>query len=83
VTSAFERELLTWYYTRPGMFRRGDGRPSALVTEIETKYVKAGLLRYDIRNDEIIGVEEALKVYMDALAAVPLPRRRDDWFIPR
>lgn len=80
MTTPFERELLTWYYCRVGMFQRERGKPSSLVTELETKFIKAGLLRYDIVNDEIRGNQAALAVYMEALSAVPLPVMR--WITP-
>lgn len=68
MTTPYEREILTHYYISLAPFPRADAPLFKMTID---KFIKLGLLERD--GDEIKGVEGALRIYMDALAAVPLP----------
>ena len=72
--SAIERQILTHYWVSPEPFPR----KSDLVAEIIANYVSLGLLKTE--GDDVVGVSEALRPYMEALESVPLPEQR--WVIP-
>lgn len=63
----FEREILTHHYVSPEPFPR----QTPLYWDIVDRMVGAGLLRRHL--GDVSAVEEPLRVYMDALEAVPLP----------
>ena len=75
-TTPLEREILTHYYcSAPGVPFRSR---LPLILEIEEKFIKLGLLQHGIGC--VKGNEEALRVYHDALASVPLPVQQ--WNVP-
>lgn len=86
-TTPYEREILTHYWVSPEPWKNGSENWRDLDGKIIDKFVRLGLLR-QVQHQEIGSVlvskivknEEALRVYMDALAAVPLPVQR--WVIP-
>ena len=79
-TTPFEREILSHYYVSSAPFRN----EGELAVTLVNKFVDLGLLRrLDFPNAygaKIAGNKEPLSVYMDALAAVPLPVQR--WIVP-
>lgn len=77
MTTPLEREILTHYWVSTGEFpRRGH-----LTQEIEERFIRRGLLRRHPLSKKVESVEAAMRVYMEALAAVPLPVQ--SWSIPR
>lgn len=79
-TTPYEREILTHYFVSQEPFRN----EGALAVSLVSKFVDMGLLkRLYFQNEygaKIAGNSEALRVYMAALAAVPLPVQR--WVVP-
>lgn len=73
-TTPFEREVITFFYVSPpgAVFER----ITPLYHDFVKRLMKAGLLVYDAHTDSIVGVKCALKPYMEALGAVPLPTCR-------
>ena len=76
-TTPLEREILTHYWTSPTPFPRCH---VDAVREAIERFVRLGLLSYDAPANEYRGVKEALRPYMEALEAVPLPVLR--WEVP-
>jgi hypothetical protein len=76
-TTPLEREILTHYWTSPTPFPRCH---VDAVREALERFVRLGLLSYDAVTKEYHGVKEALRPYMEALDAVPLPVQR--WDVP-
>ena len=81
-TSALEREILTHYYVSPTQWKPGQLVWPKLVMDIHYMFTRAGLLRINVSTGEFEGNEEALRVYMDALSAIPLPVNVTHWEIP-
>lgn len=77
VTTPLEREILTHYWVSMHEFPRR----TPLIEVIEEGFIKLGLLRRHPVSNKIEGVDAALRVYVDALAAVPLPVQI--WSVPR
>ena len=76
-TTPLEREILTHYWTSPAPFPRCH---VDAVREAIERFVGLGLLSYDATANQYRGVKEALRPYMEALDAVPLPVQR--WAVP-
>ncbi|HYK50908.1 MAG TPA: hypothetical protein VEU94_14365 [Terriglobales bacterium] len=76
-TTPLEREILTHYWTSPAPFPRCH---VDAVREAIERFVGLGLLSYDAAANEYRGVKDALRPYMEALDAVPLPVQR--WVVP-
>jgi hypothetical protein len=82
MTTPFEREILTHHYTSPAPFPR----PTDLYWATVNRFCDLGLLRrshpYPSTDDPsvVLPVDEPMRLYMDALAAVPLPVKK--WAIP-
>ena len=82
-TTPLEREILTHYATTSGPYRGGADNWTPTHHEIVQRFVDLGLL---IRHHGADGLQrirandEALRVYLAALAAVPLPVQR--WVVP-
>ena len=76
-TTPLEREILTHYWTSPAPFPRCH---VDAVREAIERFVRLGLLSYDAAANEYRGIKEALRPYMEALDAVPLPVQR--WEVP-
>lgn len=80
MTTPLEREVLSHYYVSPDPFPRWTPFISLLVR----RFIRAGLLtELDLPNHKgswVQGNQAALKPYMDALAAVSLPRQV--WSVP-
>jgi len=76
-TTPLEREILTHYWMSPGPFPRCH---VGAVREAVERFVRLGLLSYDAAANEYRGVKEALRPYMEALDAVPLPVQQ--WQVP-
>lgn len=74
MTTPFEREVLTHHYVSNAPFPR----LSALYFETALRFVRLGLLFPQGPNGFRPG--PALAVYMEALAAVPLPVQK--WVVP-
>lgn len=72
MTTPLEREILTHFYVCGAPY---DIKGSQLRLNIINRFVAAGLL---IRNPDgvVVGNDLALRAYMDALAAVPLPTQK-------
>lgn len=70
-TTPFEREILTYFHTGGGHAGQFP-RPTPLYWYTVERFVDMGILT---RNDigDIVPNEEPMRMYMDALAAVPLP----------
>jgi hypothetical protein len=73
-TTPYEREILTHHYTSWSPFPRD----TELYREYVEKFARMGLLRVD--GGKVEANKEALRTYMDALAAVPLPVQK--WVVP-
>lgn len=75
-TSPFEREILTHHFTSAAPFPRH----TELYEVIVNRFVAAGLLKWNAMT----GIPEPepipLRMYMQALGAVPLPVKR--WVMP-
>ncbi len=82
VTTPLEREILAHYYCGVGPFRKGSENWGPSDSDAVERFLRIGLLTSGSKNGcaTIEPNREALKVYMDALAAVPLPRQQ--WAIP-
>lgn len=79
MTTPLEREILTHHWVTAEPY--GEGRTlSKLHHEIMDRFVDAGLL-VRLSNGDTEGNYEALSLYMQALADVPLPTK--EWAIPR
>lgn len=83
-TSPLEREILTHYWTTPGPYAGSTDDWSQSVCIHVRRFVALGLLEERSPGTaaaHIVANQEALKVYMEALAQVPLPVRQ--WVIPK
>jgi hypothetical protein len=80
VTTPFEREILTHHYTSGAPFPR----PTELYWATVNKFCDMGLLRrvpsFTDHPDGVLPQCVPLEMYMQALAAVPLPER--GWVMP-
>jgi hypothetical protein len=82
-TTPLEREILTHYATTAGPYRGGSENWTETHVQIVRRFLDLGLLISHKGADGLQRIrqnEEALRVYMAALAAVPLPVRR--WVVP-
>lgn len=81
-TTPLEREILTHYYCYPTKYKEGSENWSDPVCDAVEKLLELGLLKRIVENgnNKIIANKDALEVYMDALAQVPLPVQV--WAIP-
>ena len=77
-TTPLDREILTHIYVSGTPFPRDS---QGIRTRIK-HFAHLGLLTIDV-DGLIIPNFDALKVYMDALGAVPLPVPASSWVIPR
>ncbi len=78
-TTPLEREILTHYATSPGPYLGGSGNWAEIHVKIVQRFIDLRLLISHQGADgrsHLRANEEALRVYMDALAAVPLPVQR-------
>jgi hypothetical protein len=82
MSTPFEREILTHYWTSPGPFPR----PTQLYHEIVDRFVKMGLLvalkSPNQYGSLISGQTDPMCVYQEALAAVRYPIPIQEWRIP-
>ena len=79
MTTPLEREILTHYWTTQGPpFRGGPATWSDSVGGVMDGLIALGVLVREA-DGTVRGNEAALKVYMEALAAVPLPVQK--WVI--
>lgn len=81
MTTPYEREILTHYFTRAAPWKDGSENWKPLDHEIIDRFITLGLL-IQIHSPEtkIEANHDALRVYFEALAAVPLPVQR--WVTP-
>jgi hypothetical protein len=82
-TTPLEREILTHYATTAGPYLGGSDNWTETHIEIVRRFIELGLLISYQGADGLQRIrqnEEALRVYMAALAAVPLPVQR--WVVP-
>ena len=82
-TTPLEREILTHYATSEGPYRGGPANWTETHVRLVQRFVELGLLIADPAAEGRAHVRpnaEALRAYMAALAAVPLPVRR--WVVP-
>jgi hypothetical protein len=82
-TTPLEREILTHYATGAGPYRGGSENWTETHLQIVRRFIDLGLLisyKGADGQQRIRQNEEALRVYMAALAAVPLPVQR--WVVP-
>jgi hypothetical protein len=82
-TTPLEREILTHYATTGGPYRGGADNWTSTHHEIVQRFVTLGLLIRHPGEDGLQRIranDEALRVYLAALAAVPLPVQR--WVVP-
>lgn len=82
-TTPLDREILTHYWVSPEPFLKGSENWTQTHHDIVNKFLGLGLLRHEDDGTgfhRIRANPEALKPYMDALAAVPLPVKK--WLIP-
>jgi hypothetical protein len=82
-TTPLEREILTHYATTAGPYRGGSENWLETHVQIVRRFLDLGLLISHKGADGLQRIgqnEEALRVYMAALAAVPLPVQR--WVVP-
>ena len=84
MTTPYEREILTHYYTRPGPWKEGSENWLELDILTIREFQLRGLLVSEYVEEtglnRIVANEAALRVYMDALSAVLLPVQQ--WVIP-
>lgn len=86
MSSPLEISIALWYFTRPGDYGHGTGDRNfnaPAVQETFARFVGAGLLkRHEPSTDlpqHYIGTE-GLRVYVEALCALPWPEQR--WVMP-
>lgn len=84
-TSPYERAILNHYWVSPEPWKDGSENWLPLDTQTIDKFIGLGLLLEVSHPDlpsrsKIVKNEAALRVYMEALDAVPLPVQR--WVIP-
>jgi hypothetical protein len=79
-TSNYERAILAHYFCFPGPWKGGSENWNQLDIDTIKRFIDRGLLIQHKEPQSIEGNHEALRVYMDALDAVPLPIQR--WTIP-
>ena len=83
-TSALEREILTWYWCYSSPFLGGSEFWKPIHARAVQRFVKVGLLIEGLNKDtglpKILPNRDALRAYMEALDAVPLPVQR--WIVP-
>jgi hypothetical protein len=82
-TTPLEREILTHYATTPGPYLGGSENWAEVHAKIVQHFIELRLLISHQGADgrsHLRANEEALRAYMDALAAVPLPVQR--WMVP-
>ena len=82
-TTPLEREILTHYATTAGPYRGGSDNWTETHVQIVRRFVDLGLLVSYKDADGVPRIrqnEDALRPYMAALAAVPLPVQR--WVVP-
>lgn len=82
-TTALEREILTWFWCHPDPYLGGSQFWRPIHAEAVQRFVKAGLLVDGMENGQpkVLPNRPALRSYMDALDAVPLPVQR--WVVPK
>lgn len=77
MTTAFEREILTHHFVSDAPFPRD----SDLYRRTAKHFAILGLLKLEgFDGEKVSGNQNALRPYMEALAAVPLPVNQ--WVIP-
>jgi hypothetical protein len=82
-TTPLEREILTHYATTAGPYRGGSENWLETHVQIVRRFLDLGLLISHTGADGLQRIgqnEEALRIYMAALAAVPLPVQQ--WVVP-
>jgi len=82
-TTPLEREILTHFATTAGPYRGGSENWTETHAQIVRRFIDLGLLISCTDADGLPRIrpnEEALRVYLAALAAVPLPVQR--WVVP-
>jgi hypothetical protein len=82
-TTPLEREILTHYATTAGPYRGGSENWTETHVEIVRRFIDLGLLmsfKGEDGRQHVAQNEPALRLYMAALAAVPLPVQR--WVVP-
>jgi hypothetical protein len=82
-TTPLEREILAHYATSAGPYRGGTGQWTQTHVQIIQRFIDLGLLLCPTGADGLQRLkanEPALRAYMAALAAVPLPVQR--WVVP-
>ena len=82
-TTPLEREILTHYATTAGPYRGGSANWTETHAKIVERFIDLGLLIAIKGADgarHVRSNEQALRAYMAALAAVPLPVQR--WLVP-
>lgn len=80
MTTPFEREILTHHYTSSAPFPRPTPLYWATVNDFCDKGLLGRVSSNDGEIDRVVPIEEPMRLYMDALAAVPLPVRV--WAMP-
>lgn len=89
-TTPLERAILQHYWCYPTRWKGGKNLWSVSDRNAIARFLDLGLLRVRDRSigpreDDLSTVEanpDALRPYMDALAAVPLPVQVNQWIIP-
>jgi hypothetical protein len=83
-TSPLERSILTHYWTTPSPWKNGSENWSDEDRRIVDKLIVLRLLRHEEGehgHHHLVANDDAVRVYMDALAAVPYPILK--WVMPR
>jgi hypothetical protein len=77
-TTPIERAILTHYWVSPEPWKRGSEYWTPTDSEIVCKFVSLGLLVQTPCDGfgKIVANQDALRPYMEALAAVPLPTQK-------
>lgn len=82
-TTPLEREILTHYWTTPGPYLNGSEHWLQPQSSAVDRFLRLGLLISVQEPDGTRHIKpnhDALRPYMETLAAVPLPRQA--WFVP-
>ncbi len=81
-TTALVREIIAHYWCYSGAFRGDEKKWSPAVQQCVEALIRKGMLAKDAEG-VIYAASAPCEMYMDALAAVPLPvRSQPEWSMP-
>lgn len=80
-TTPLEREILQHYWCYPTQWKGGSSYWAPAAIRAIRRFVELGLL-VPTSGVDVEANPDALRRYMDALAAVPLPVKVTQWIIP-